>query len=138
MARTTTTALLAALVLVATAAGEEKKAKADKPVGTWTRKSSNGTEVTFKIADDKMSVEVVTPNGGTITADVKYGVTDDGTLFGVITKVEKKGTDAGPEKGVLIGFQFKVTKDKLTLSNFRASVDNPQAKELVEGDYEKK
>jgi hypothetical protein len=135
---TTTVAVFAALVFTAVAA-EEKKAKGDaKPIGTWSRKLPNDTVVTFAIADDKMSCEVKAEGGESVTAHGKYGVTEDGTLFGVLTKVEKKGTDQGPDKGELFGFRFKIDKDTLTISDYRGSADRPQAKELIEGDYKKK
>jgi len=139
MVRTLTASALAALVLASVAASEEKKAKGDaKPIGTWSRTLGNDTVVTFVIAEDKMSCEVKAPGGETVTAHGKYGVTEDGTLFGVITKVEKTGTDQGPDKGELFGFRFKIDKDKMTLSDYRGSVDRPSAKELIEGDFKKK
>jgi len=139
MARRTTAALLAAFALAANAVAADKDDKKadDRPLGTWARKLPNDVVVTFKIEADKMVCEVVTPNGESVTAHGAYGVAD-GVLFGVINKVEKKGTDGGPNKGELFGFNFKLAKDTLTISDYRGSVERADAKELVEGEYKKK
>ena len=53
--------------------------------------------------------------------------------------MEKKGTDEGPEKGVLFSFQWKADKDTLTLSDYNASGAVPDAvHQLLEGAYKKK
>jgi hypothetical protein len=142
MVRSLTAALLAALVLTPFAAAEDKADKGDKkaakPLGAWSRKLADDSVVTFTIEADKMRCEIQTAAGGTITIHGAYGFTEDGTLFGVITEVEKKGTDSGPAKGELFGFKCKVAKDVLTLSDYRSSVDRPEGKAIIEGDYKKK
>ncbi len=131
---------LAALVTVAAfvpALQAEDKAVA-KLTGTWTRKLDNDVTITFTFKGDKANCEVVTGSGASIVTQSSFGVTEEGTLFGILTKVEKTGTDNGPEKGELIGFDFKVEKDKMTITNYKGSADRPEAKQVVEGDYEKK
>jgi hypothetical protein len=125
-----------AVVVAAVAAAADKKG--DKPLGAWTRKLPDDAVVTFTFDADKMKCEVVTANGETVTVHGAYGVTEDGLLFGVMTRVEKKGTDSGPEKGELFSFKFKPGKDVLTLSDYKSSVDRPQDKVIVEGEYKKK
>jgi hypothetical protein len=129
------TALLAVLALAACAPAADK---ADgKPLGTWSHKLADDTTVTFTFAADKLKCEILTSSGGTLLLDGAYGVTDDGTVFGVITRAEKKGVDAGPEKGELFGFKVKLDKDRLTVSDYRGSVERPEGKGLIEGEYKK-
>ncbi len=78
-------------------------------------------------------------DGAMLTSDAAYGETADGLVFGVITKVEKKGTDEGPEKGVLFSFQCKVDKDTLTVSDLNASAGvSDTGRQLLQGEYTKK
>ena len=61
-------------------------------------------------------------------------MTADGLLFGVVTKVEKKGTDEGPEKGDLFSFECKIDKDVLTLSELTGSkAVSDEGKQLLGG-----
>jgi hypothetical protein len=100
-------------------------------------RKANDATVTITIEDDALTTEVVTGDGGVVTVHGAYGVTADGVLFGVLTKVETKGGQ-GPEKGDLFSFQFKADKDVLTLSDYKGTHDSPRAKQILEGDYKKK
>ena len=66
-------------------------------------------------------------------------MTADGLVFGVITKVEKKGTDEGPEKGDLFSFECKIDKDMLTVSDLNGSKGvSDDGRQLLQGEYTKK
>lgn len=108
-----------------------------KPLGEWTKKGPNAT-ITFKIEATRVIVQLTTDAGAEITADAAYGLTEDGTLFGCITKVDKKGTEAGPEKGDLFSFQYKIDGEKMVVSNLGGTRSGAEAQQLVEGDYSKK
>ena len=67
-----------------------------------------------------------------------YGLTKDGVLFGYTTKVDKKGTDDGPEKGDLFSFTYKVDGDALTISDLNGSKPpSDPAKALIQGEYKR-
>lgn len=140
MARTSLAAALAFLLVAAQGPAADVKADGKKPVGTWVRDLGNNT-VTFTFAADNTLTCVITGVGGdgTLTVHAAYGVAEGDTVFAVITKVEKKGTSDGPDKGELFGFRFKEDKDTLTLSDMRSTLENAAgAKQLVEGEYKKK
>jgi hypothetical protein len=138
MVRCATAAVLAVLASVPFALAADKAEKPTKPTGAWTH-TVNDFTVTLTFADDTFRTEISSANGPSVTADGSYGVTPDGLIFGVITKVEKKGTDEGPEKGTLFSFGCKVDKDTLTLSDLNASTGaSDAARQLFQGDYKKK
>jgi hypothetical protein len=140
MARSSVAAALALLLAVSVGSAADTKAEGKKQVGTWVRDLGNNT-VTFTFgADDKMTCVITGVGGeGTVTVHAAYGVAEGDTVFAVITKVEKKGTTDGPEKGELFSFQFKADKDTLTLSDMKSTLENAAgAKQLVEGEYKKK
>ena len=110
----------------------EEKA-ATKPVGTWVRESG-GNKLSFAIKAEKLTI-TVSSSEGTVTAEAAYGVTADGTLFGVLTKVEKKGLENGPQKGDLFSFDFSAGKSEMTISNLKGTRTNEDAARLVEGVY---
>jgi hypothetical protein len=136
MNRSAAAAVLAVLVCVPLAPAADKAA-VKKPTGVWVKKVNDAT-VTFTIEDDAMTCELLGGDGNSITAHGAYGVTEDGVLFGIITKVDKKGTNDGPEKGDLFSFQVKVDKDTLTLSDLHTPQDSPRAREIIQGEYKKK
>ncbi len=141
MLRCATAAVLAVLASVPFACAADKADKADKPkkpIGAWTHTVQDVT-ITFTFDDDTLRCEMTKPDGTGLTADAAYGETADGLVFGVLTKVEKKGTDAGPDKGVLFSFQCKVDKDTLTVSDLNASAGvSDDGRQLLQGEYKKK
>jgi hypothetical protein len=138
MFRCATAAVLAVLASVPLASAADKAEKAKKPTGTWTHTVQDIT-VTFTFADDTLHCEMTKTDGTSLTADSAYGVTADGLVFGVITKVEKKGTDEGPEKGVLFSFQYTMDKDTLTVSDLNVSTGiSDQGRQLLQGEYKRK
>jgi hypothetical protein len=105
---------------------------AKKPAGSWTRKAGDMT-ITFTFKADTLEARVT--NGSTIVVQADYGVTKDGTLFGIITKAKKEGTADGPNEGDLFSFRVKVEKDTLTLSDLKGTAGGEGAKNAVEGEY---
>ena len=136
MLRCATAAVLAVLASVPFASAADKADKPKKPAGAWTRTVQDVT-VTFTFEDDTLRCALTKSDGTGLTADCAYGVTADGLVFGVVTKVEKKGTNEGPTEGELFSFQFTVDGDKLTISDLKTSSGGGDAKQLVEGDYKK-
>jgi hypothetical protein len=135
MLRYATAAVLAVLASVPLASAAEK---APKPTGEWTRTVGDFT-ITFKFEHHTMRMTATKNNGETLEVDTAYGMTEDGLVFGVLTKVDKKGTDEGPEKGDLFSFHCKIDKDVLTISDLTGSRPiSDDAKQLVAGDYTKK
>ncbi|MGL4555843.1 MAG: hypothetical protein ACRC33_32135 [Gemmataceae bacterium] len=126
-----------ALVLVVLAAPLFAAEKApEKPVGTWVREV-DGHKLTYRFNDDSTMSILVETRGKKIDVAGSYGVTADGLVFGVMTKVE---TDlgAGPEKGDLFSFTFTITGKELTMSDLKGTKVNDGSKKLVEGAYTKK
>ena len=123
--------ILCCLALVTVSLGEEKVTK--KPLGTWVRES-NGNKFVFAIKAESMTITVTTAEGS-LTAEASYGVTSDGTLFGILTKVEKKGVENGPQKGDLFGFDFSANKKELTISNLKGTRTSDDAAKATEGVY---
>ncbi len=138
MPRRTLAALVVALLCVVPGLAEDKK-KTDgpkKPVGTWTR-SAGDAKVTFAIKADGLRITIARGEAK-IEADADYGVSKDGTLFGRLNKVTKSGIEGGPSEGDLFSFSTKVEKDKMTIGDLKSSGGvNDDARQLVEGDYEK-
>jgi hypothetical protein len=135
MLRTLGSALLVVLVVLPGLA-EEKKATPKKPIGTWLREvGDNKLLFTFKEGGASFTMEG--PNETSLTAHSAYGVTEDNTLFGIVTMVEKKGVDNGPEKGQLFSFTFKIEGDTMTVSDLNGTNINDDARNLIHGDYKK-
>ncbi len=135
MLRCATAAVLAVLASVPLASAAEK---AKKPTGAWTHTLNDAT-VTFTFEHDALQCDFSKTDGEAIHVEAAYGVTADGLLFGVVTKVEKKGTDAGPEKGDLFSFEYKIEKDELTLSELNGSKPiSDEGKQLLTGQFTKK
>jgi hypothetical protein len=132
MCRALVLALAASIVLPAAAADKEP-ARA-KPLGAWER-GAGDAKVTFTFTADTLKAVVAT-GGATVTVDADYGVTKDGTLFGLVTKVVREGTNDGPSENDLFRFRFTVDKDKLTLKDLHPANDDVKA--ILEGDYKKK
>jgi hypothetical protein len=132
MFRCATVAVLAVLASVPFASAADKAEKAKKPTGAWTR-TVNDVTITFTFHEDALEVQVAKNDGDSVTAHAAYAVTGDDLLFGVLTKVEKKGGE-GPEKGDLFSFQYKVEKDVLTISELN-SKGGSDAAGLLQGEY---
>jgi hypothetical protein len=105
---------------------------ARKPTGSWTRKAGDMT-ITFTFKADTLEARVT--DGATVEIQADYGLTKDGTLFGIITKPTKTGTDQGPSEGDLFSFRIKVEKDTLTISDLKGTAGGEGAKNAVEGEY---
>jgi hypothetical protein len=135
MPRRTCAALLGLLILSPAAVPAEKEEPAArKPLGTWTRAVKDTTlTVTFKADTFTFKVE---EGGSTITAHASYGVTRDGTVFGIITDVEKTGS--GPDKGDLFSFRAKPAKGTLTISDLNGTNVSDEARATVQGEYKRK
>lgn len=125
-----------ALVAAGAWAADTDKGPAKKPLGKWERKAGDA-EIRFSFKEDGGMHATVSMGDNSVDVDGAYGVTKDGTLFGIITKVEKKGGEGGPSEGTLFSFKFTVDKDKLTLSDFKATEGHDEAKSLIEGDFKK-
>ncbi len=137
MLRFATAAVLAVLASVSLASAADKAEKAKKPTGEWTHTVGDFT-VNLKFEDETLHLEVSKNNGDGLNVVTAYGVTADGLVFGVITKVEKRGTE-GPEKGDLFSFECKIDKDVLTISELTSSKGvSEEGKQLLAGQYTKK
>jgi hypothetical protein len=110
---------------------EEKVAK--KPVGTWVREVGK-TKLRFAFKADKVTITLGSEDGS-VSAEAAYGVTADGTLFGVLTKVDTKGLEGGPTKGDLFSFDFSAGKSEMTISSLKGTRLNEDAARIVEGVY---
>jgi hypothetical protein len=130
--RWTTVLLITAVWFTIPASAEDAAAK--KPSGTWARKADDKT-ITFDFKANDLRV-TISCDSFTIVVDADYGFTKDGTLFGIVTKTKKTGTDSGPAEGDLFSFRVKAEKDKVTLSDLKGTAaGGDDAKNLVEGEY---
>src|SRR5262245_52495869 len=127
----TVAALLLVLAVGPLALAAEKAAK--KPLGTWTRES-DGRKLTFGFKDDTMTVRF-SHGDRKFEATAAYGVTDEGLLFGVFTKSDKKEGEGGPDKGQLFSFRYEVKGNELTISDLNGTKVNDEARKHVEGVY---
>lgn len=125
--------LFVVLSVVAPAVGADK-ASPKKPLGTWVREAE-GRTVTFVIKADTLTVSL--DDGNKTVATAAYGLTSEGVLFGVLTRVENAG-DNGPEKGDLFRFQFSASKEELTISDLAGTRINEGGRKVVEGSYKAK
>ncbi len=126
-------AILAASVvlgLMFLTAAEPAPEPARKPLGTWEHKVADNL-IRLQFTPDLLTVHI---EGGATRIDLKadYGVTRNGTVFGILTQVEKDGADS-PNAGDLFSFKVEFTKDKLTLSELKP--DGDQARALLHGNY---
>jgi hypothetical protein len=132
-----TTALVLLLSFLPAAAAEKADKAPARPIGTWARET-DGHKVSFTFrADNTLTIKVAAEGGKSVEVTGAYGVTGEGMLFGVMTKVEST-IDGGPEKGDLFGFTYSVSKGELTLSDFKGTKSNDRARKLIEGAYTKK
>jgi hypothetical protein len=138
MPRTLSLALLAVLLVAAAGlAGEKKKAPANKLTGTWTR-TVGGTTITFDIKAKDLTITVKAGEGSVII-HADYGVTKDNVVFGIITKVEKKGLEPeAAEKGALFSIVFSVKKREATASDLKGTKVDDEARKTMEGVYTRK
>jgi hypothetical protein len=122
------------LLLTAAAPADEPAARTKKLLGTWER-SAGGTKIMFQFKADLIRVTV--EDGGT-TVDVEgdYGVTKNGMVFGIVTKVTKTGTSDGPSEGDVFRFRFTPDGKKATLDELKPA--NEEVKKIIEGTYERK
>jgi hypothetical protein len=134
MMRLTTMALAMLLLLVGSMPGADvKEAGKRKPVGTWKRTVGDHA-ITFQIKGD--SLQVILKGGENVKEiDADYGVSKDGVLFGRISKVKQEGD--GPSEGDLFSFRFKIDNHTMTVSELKTHNDSAEAKQLVEGEYQK-
>jgi len=131
------TVILLTAVAFAPAADKPAAEKTNNLTGTWTH-TINEFTVTFKFEAHEMKVEVAKSDAETLTVHAKYSVTDDDILFGYTTKVEKKGTDEGPEKGDLFSFAYKIDGDAMTVSDLNGSKPpSDPARQLIQGEYKR-
>jgi hypothetical protein len=126
-------ALVALVVVFPFVAVAEEKAKVTKPTGTFVREIGE-RKLTFTFKDDDLTITVKLGEASMVI-NCAYGVTKDGLLFAAMTKVEKKGTEGGPTKGDLFSAQYVIKKGELTLSEFKSTHGDEEARRLVEGVY---
>jgi hypothetical protein len=120
-------------VLMAGVALRAEGTPGKKPTGNWERKvGDSSVKINFKPDTVRFTVSSA---DATIDVDAEYSVTKDGLIYGVICKVEKKGTCGGPSEGDLFSFKCKIDKDTMTISDLKGSTESEEAKQLVQGDY---
>ena len=135
MPRATCAALLGLLIATPAALPAEKEEPASRrPLGTWVREAKD-TTVTVTFKGDAFTFKVE-GGGGTVTAHGNYGVTKDGTVFGILTRVDKSG--GGPDKGDLFSFRVKIDKGTLTVSDLNGTNVTDEARAVVQGEYKRK
>ncbi len=126
------------VLLAGVALAEEKKdvKKADaKVAGSWTR-DHDGTEIkfTFKDAETLLVGAKNGDNGMTATCEYTF---KDGVVKAKVTKVEEKGEfPAKPNEGFEFSFKISVKDKKATIEEFKSDLEG--AKDVIEGEYEKK
>lgn len=127
-------AFITMVVMALPALAEEKPTA--KHVGTWVREAP-GVKITFQMNADATMKVLLDADGKRADVSCAYGVTKDGMLFGVMTKVDSEIGD-GPEKGDLFGFTFSINGKEMTVSDLKGSRISDGAKKLVEGVFTKK
>ncbi len=121
--------LFVALALVTlTARAEEPVAK--KPIGKWEH-TVEGVKVTLDFAADHMVMTV--DAGFKIIVDGDYGMTKEGKLFAICTKVDNGGSETAPKVDDLFSFRVLTEKDKLTISDIKPGGE--EAKKFIQGEY---
>lgn len=109
--------------------------KAVKPKGKY-EKSAAGTELVLDFAKDELLVLTLKTDGKTAKMDVKY-TEKDGVYKCEITNVEDDGIGVKP-KGYKFSFKLKTTEKKITMSDLDGDDLPEEAKNAINGDYEKK
>src|SRR5947209_7680580 len=134
MARVRTAAVVTLFLLASATLGADEKGAKKRLAGTWTRTVGDRT-ITFTFKGDTLHTVL---KSGDHTAEIHadYAVSQDGVLFGRISKVNNEGGD-GPAEGDLFSFRFKVGDKTLTVSELKIPHDSAEAKDLVEGEYHK-
>jgi hypothetical protein len=122
------------MLISAAPSARAEKPRPAKPTGTWEHKVGD-TQVKLQVRADSLHFSIIGA-GVTIDVDADYGVTRDGTLFGIITKVKAEGTDRPPTEGKLFSFHVAVANNVLTVKDLKGT-DNGEARQLVEGEYKK-
>jgi hypothetical protein len=135
MGRSTSLALAFVFFFGGALLAEAEPAAGKKPLGTWKRTVGDAT-LTFEFKTDNLHC-ILSAGGNTIEMDADYGMSKDGVLFGRISKVEKKGTNDGPSEGELFSFKVSVENETLMLSELKTHNDSADAKQLLEGEYQK-
>jgi hypothetical protein len=134
MARVTTAAVAMLFLLVSVTLGADETGAKKRLAGTWTRTVGDHS-ITFAFKGD--TLHAVLKNGDhTAEIHADYGVSQDGVLFGRISKVTNEGGN-GPNEGDLFSFRVKVDNNTLTVSDLKTPQDSAEAKDLVEGEYQK-
>jgi hypothetical protein len=108
-----------------------------KPIGTWQKLAGDFT-ITFEIKADNVRITLKGSDDRQIQVLADYGMSKDGCLFGRICQVKKGDAEGGPAEGDLFSFRVKQEKDKIVISDLKVSTGGDDAKNLIEGDYEKK
>ncbi len=103
-----------------------------KPVGTWERQAGDA-QVRLAIKGESLHLTFSSPDA-VADVDADYGANKSGLAFGVITKIEKKGTEADFGEGQLFSFRFSLSKDGLKISEAKAP-DADQLRQWLDGDY---
>jgi hypothetical protein len=131
--------LLAAALVIAFAGPilADDKFDAKKLKGTWAREVQ-GTKLLYKFKDDGKMEAHLTPQGADkpIIVSVDYSIEKDGTMTGVITKVENGGDQGGPQKGDKFSMKLELGKETMIVSDFKG-VEGNEVKQLVEGEYKR-
>jgi hypothetical protein len=127
---------ISALVMVMALPLFAAEKEAAKHVGTWTREVS-GHKITFDIKGDSTMKIAVDTGSKKVDVAAKYGVTKEGVVFAIMTKVETDVTD-GPAKGDLFAFTFTITDKEMTVSDFKGTKVNDGARKVLEGVYTRK
>ena len=124
--------LTAALLLSPQLTAQDKQGPA-RPVGSWAREQ-DGVTVRFTFTDARMKC-AIEAGGLHLDVDADYAVSKDGVLFGRVTKVDRKGTEAGPAAGDLFSFKYAVKKKTLAISDLRGTGGAGEGRGIVEGEY---
>jgi hypothetical protein len=127
---------ISALVMVMALPLFAAEKEAAKHVGTWSREVS-GHKIAIEIKGDSTLKIVVNTGDKKVDVAATYGVTKEGVVFAIMTKVEKDITE-GPEKGDLFAFTFTITDKEMTVSDFKGTKVNDGARKILEGVYTKK
>jgi hypothetical protein len=121
--------LVVALTLVAlTARAEEPAVK--KPIGKWEH-TVDGIKVMVDLTADQIVLTVDV--GFKIIVHGDYGMTKDGKIFAICTKVDNAGVDTAPKVDDLFSFRVVMDKDKLTISEVKPGGE--EAKKFIQGEY---
>jgi pectin methylesterase-like acyl-CoA thioesterase len=94
--------------------------------------------ITFEIKADNIRITLKGTDERQIQVLADYGMSKDGCLFGRICQVKKGDTEGGPTEGDLFSFKVKQEKNKIVVSDLKVTAGGDDAKNLIEGDYEKK